>query len=283
MSPYESCFPSLKNHYWAKFFQVNQSSSTLLTWLHILFRFLLRNTRRTALVGSSPRLLHIALHFRDRACGRVRLGETQRPNDEKVPWKHLGDASDFLIRLDIRPWNWFHRSSRNVWVPQQSDSWLRLKWNSDFSFVTFAEGALFRCEWTRSIHLEEILFSKTQSLNFESSTGRHIGVYVITPLFEIVFPSFQPIFYVILTTIPDWSPPVTVAAKHVSVGLAWNIIHFVFDSVDIQFVRVLLMVTWHGTDAVGWQEFIFIQHVRQQTTKLFAGRNRQEVWVVVWI
>ena len=59
----------------------------------------------------------------------------------------------------------------------------------------------------------------------------------------LLFKSPQSTFYVILTAIPDRSPPVTIAAKHVCVGLAWNIVHFVFDSVEVQFVGVLFMVT----------------------------------------
>ena len=70
---------------------------------------------------------------------------------------------------------------------------------------------------------------------------------------------------------PDRPPPVGVAAEHAGVRLGRQVVHPVLLAIHVENIRVLLVELGERTDAVGAQELVLVEHLRQNPAQPLRG------------
>ena len=80
-----------------------------------------------------------------------------------------------------------------------------------------------------------------------------------------------------LTTQPNGTPPVAVAAKEVGVGLGWYVLHAILLPLHFHHKGMVTVVPRERTDAVRCKKLVLVQQVLQDALKALLGRNSQQV------
>src|SRR5258705_3950066 len=75
---------------------------------------------------------------------------------------------------------------------------------------------------------------------------------------------------------PDWSAPVRISAKHRRVRLRWQIAHPVLLSAGAEYVRVVEVHTRERPDAEGAEEFVLVEHPREDAAQPLAADERED-------
>ena len=79
---------------------------------------------------------------------------------------------------------------------------------------------------------------------------------------------------------PDRPTPVRVAAEEASSGFAGVIVDAVFDSTNVDDIRIILVKLRNGAQPVRREEFIFIEHVFEHSFQSRARRDREQTVVM---
>src|SRR5512133_1633922 len=78
---------------------------------------------------------------------------------------------------------------------------------------------------------------------------------------------------------PDRSPPVGVPAEQAAIGFRGLVGNSICDAVYIQLIRMLRINAREGSDAMGGEKFIFVQHTIQDTLHTMPAQNCEQASV----
>src|SRR5580700_4124026 len=104
-------------------------------------------------------------------------------------------------------------------------------------------------------------------IGFAPCTSREFDFEVFTIIVVVFLQGFDE---EIVHGEPDGAAPVGIAAKNTAGGFSRLVIDAADMVIDLDFVRVIEVITGEGANAIGRKEFSFVEHSAENALQLFA-------------